>query len=86
METDDFMESLREEEEDKEWRKDHPGEEIEPIIEQVEGATQSTDHDHYYTEGVVINGLKEAICSCGHGLSISPEVKIVKGKICWNQS
>lgn len=57
--------------------------EVEESIEQVEGITQTTDHEHYYEEGVVINGLKEAICSCGHGLNVPVDVKIAKGVIQW---
>jgi hypothetical protein len=40
-------------------------------------------HRHFYRWGATtVHGLKEAICSCGHGLQVHPSVHdIAEGKI-----
>lgn len=51
-----------------------------------EGIIQTTKHDHRYTEGKTYGGLKDMTCSCGHGCRVTPETKLVNGRIIWTKS
>ena len=59
-------------------------EQPEQSVEVIEGITQSTDHEHCYEEGAKNMPLKDAVCSCGHGLSIPIGTEVKEGKILWN--